>query len=61
MDMYDNGRKVLMIFLLLITLLGVLGCVTTSGAGRPASSGSAPEQTDPEFWRLWQDSRGLGG
>jgi hypothetical protein len=58
--MYDNCRKFLMIFLLLTTLLGVLGCVTTSGPVSPASPGGIPQQDDPEFWRLWQDSRGLG-
>jgi fructose-specific phosphotransferase system IIC component len=59
--MPDNWLKALMISLLLTCLVGVMACVTTSGPINPTAPGSAPQQTDPEFWKQWGSSRGLGG
>ena len=60
--MNNNYFKVLMFSLLLTCLLGVMACAT--GGGQPvapsAPGGNYPTPSDPEFWKLWESSHGLG-
>jgi hypothetical protein len=58
--MKSNYIKLFIIFLMLGGLLGVVACATGGGAGSLAPPSGQPQQTDPEFWKMWQDSRGLG-
>ena len=59
--MNKKHLKILVISLCLGGLLGVIACATGGGAGSPASPAfENPQQNDPEFWKMWQDSRGLG-
>jgi hypothetical protein len=51
--------KFLIIFLVLSSLMGVMACATGGGAAQPTPMGDYP-QSDPEFWKLYGGSRGLG-
>jgi hypothetical protein len=58
--MTGNCQKLLIIFLVLTSLWGVMACATGGGAARPAAPlGDYPE-VDPEYWKLYGGSRGLG-
>ena len=54
--------KLLLAALMLLFLLKVAACATggTSTAGEPGSL-TPSEQSDPEFWKMWEEQRGLGG
>ena len=56
-------HKLLLAGLMLLLVLKVAGCATGAAATRRESrrAPSPGEQADPEFWRMWQDQRGLGG
>ena len=61
--MNNNYFKVLVFSLLLTCLLGAMACAT-GGGGQPvapsAPGGNYPTPSDPEFWKLWESSHGLG-
>ena len=56
-------HKLLLAGLMLLLVLKVAGCATGTAAAPGVSPGSLTpsEQADPEFWKMWQDQRGLGG
>jgi hypothetical protein len=62
--MNNKYFKVLIISLLLSVLLGVMACATGGGPVAPTGpstpSGGYPTPSDPEFWKLWESSHGLG-
>ena len=52
-------HKLLLAGLMLLLVLKVAGCAT-GGAAPGISPGTSPEQTDPEYWKMLQDLRGIG-
>jgi len=56
--------KTFIVSLLLCSLLWVMACATATGPGPTGTSHSSPsygpEQSDPEFWRMWEDAHGGG-
>ena len=60
LEMHNTYFKVLIISLVLSGLVGVMACATGGGTGSPTAPAGYPQQNDPEFWRMWQNERGLG-
>jgi hypothetical protein len=58
--MIGNYLKLLIIFLVLTSLGGVMACATGGGAVTTSPPMGDYPQSDPEFWRLYGSSRGLG-
>ena len=57
--------RALFLALFLCCYLGIAACVTTSGpvTTTPAAttpSYNSPQQTDPDFWNMWESEHGLG-
>ncbi len=52
-------HKLLLAGLMLLLVWKVAGCAT-GGAAPGVSPGTSPEQTDPEYWKMLEDQRGLG-
>lgn len=51
--------KLVLASLMLLLVLKLAGCATAGGAPG-ITSGTSPEQTDPEYWKMLQDQRGIG-
>lgn len=53
--------KTFIISLLLCSFLWVVACASGPGStGSTYGSSYGPEQSDPQFWRMWEDAHGGG-
>ncbi len=52
--------KLVLAVLMLLLVLKLAGCAT-GGAAPGITSGTSPEQSDPEYWKMLEDQRGIGG
>ena len=61
LEMNHKYFKILIYSLLLSGFLGVMACATGGvGYGPSTPQGDYNTPTDPEYWKMWENSRGLG-
>jgi hypothetical protein len=63
LEMNNNYFKVLVISLLLSGFFGIMACATGGGGmnyGPATPQGDYLTPSDPEYWKMWGSSRGLG-